>query len=152
MLFTRLFVHLHSHSSFWWHVDMTTLLLVHVLHAKQNVWQSSRGSFSPSSSGHKNGENSVQRPSVFDATTATLNVFYEKNLWNDRTIDEGMWLVRGHAPGVLSPLDTFRQIFSNCLTTGKKHMYYVSTQICHQAHVYPHLVSVAYFPVFLAIC
>ena len=72
------FVHLHSHSSFWWHVDMTTLLLVHVFHVKQNVWQSSRGSFSPSSSGHKNGENSVQRPSVFDATTATLNAFYEK--------------------------------------------------------------------------
>lgn len=78
MLFTRLFVHLHSQSSFWWHVDMTTLLLVHVFHAKQNVWQSSRGSFSPPSSGHKNGENSVQRPSVFDATTATLNAFYEK--------------------------------------------------------------------------
>ena len=28
--------------------------------------------------GTKNGENSVQRPSVFDATTATLNAFYEK--------------------------------------------------------------------------
>ena len=60
------------------HVDMTTLLPVHVFHAKQNVWQSSRGSFSPSSSGHKTGESSVLRPSVFDATTATLNAFYEK--------------------------------------------------------------------------
>ena len=31
-------------------------------------------------------------------------------------------------------------------------MYYVSTQICHEVHVYPHLVSVAYFPVFFATC
>lgn len=120
MLFTRLFVHLHSHSSFWWHVDMTTLLPVHVLHAKQNVWQSSRGSFSPSSFGHKNGESSVLRPSVFDATTATLNAFYEKNLRNERNINEGMWLVRGHAPGVLSPLDTFRQIFFKLFDNRQK--------------------------------
>ena len=179
MLFTRLFVHLHSHSSFWWHVDMTTLLLVHVFHAKQNVWQSSRGSFSPSSSGHKTGESSVQRPSVFDATTATLNAFYEKKsmkrqnyrvfsltwpasmqiywtkesvcirkefnshrtrlghqhgrrfivlghqhgrrdvMWK-HSIDEGMWLVRGHAPGVLSPLDTFRQIFFKLFDNRQK--------------------------------
>ena len=118
MLFTRPFVHLHSHSSFWWHVAMTTLLPV--LHTTQNVWQSSRGSFSPSSSGHKNGENSVQRPSVFDATTATLYAFYEKNLWNNRTIDEGMWLVRGHAPGVLSPLDTFRQRFFKLFDNRQK--------------------------------